>query len=440
MPPAPLPPAVEGREAVQAGVAGRQFDFRTGFNVEIRPRSGEPIGFDALRALADNCDLLRLVIETRKDQVCALPWSIMPRAKGATPNARCEKVEAFFRVPDGEHGWEDWLRMLLEDLFVLDAPALYVRRTVGGDLFALEPVDGSTIKRVIDETGRTPSEGTAYQQILKGLPAVDYTRDELIYRPRNLRTHKAYGFSPVEQVINTVNTALRRQVFTQDYFTSGTVPDALAGVPETGTVQQIKEFQDYWDMLLSDDQASRRKLKFVPGEIARNFKETKQPPLKDAFDEWLARVICYCFAIDVTPFVAQVNRAVAETNREQSLSEGLAPTMQWVKGLVDMVLAKHLGAPDLQLTWEEGEVVDALTRAQVAKLYVDAKVLHPDEVRADLGRDPLTPEQKADLTPPPAMGAEPGGEKPQDGPESGAGGDDEAGKYLGSAWGKKKVL
>lgn len=397
----PPAPAVETENAEASGVAGRQFDYRTGINVDFRPRSGEAIGFPELRAFADNYDLLRLVIETRKDQLCSSQWTIQPRDEGVEAEARCKKAIEFFRTPDGEHGWESWLRMLLEDLFVIDAPTIYVRRTRGGELYALEPIDGATIKRVIDATGRTPIDGTAYQQILKGVPAVDYTRDELIYKPRNLRTNKVYGFSLVEQIINTVNIGLRRQIMTTSYFTEGTVPDALAGVPESWTVEQIKVFQQYWDELLSDDMASRRKLKFVPGEISKNFHETKQPPLKDLFDEWLARIVCYCFSIDVTPFVAQVNRSVAETNREQSLAEGRAPIEQWVKSLVDMALAKCLGWADLEFVWQEGEIIDPMKRAERHKLYVDAKVLHPDEVRAELGLQPLTPEQKADLNPPP---------------------------------------
>ncbi len=427
----PPAPAVETVNAEAAGVAGRQFDYRTGINVDFRPRSGEAIGFPELRAFADNYDLLRLVIETRKDQLCSSQWVIQPRDDKTKPDTRCDQAMTFFRMPDGEHGWEDWLRMLLEDLFVIDAPTLYVRKTLGGELYALEPIDGATIKRVIDATGRTPAEGPAYQQILKGVPAVDYTRDELIYKPRNLRTNKIYGYSPVEQIINTVNIGLRRQIMTTSYFTEGTVPDALAGVPESWTVEQIKVFQQYWDELLSDDMASRRKLKFVPGEISKNFHETKQPPLKDLFDEWLARIVCYCFSIDVTPFVAQVNRSVAETNREQSLAEGRAPIEQWVKSLIDMALAKHLGWADLEFVWQEGEIIDPIKRAERHKLYVDAKVLHPDEVRAELGMPPLTPEQKADLSPPPpAALAAPDDE---DDPEPGAG------KKDPKALGKKKA-
>ena len=39
----------------------------------------EPVGFAELRAFADAYDLLRLVIETRKDQMERQRWRIRPR-------------------------------------------------------------------------------------------------------------------------------------------------------------------------------------------------------------------------------------------------------------------------------------------------------------------------------------------------------------------------
>lgn len=415
----PLPPALDAPAAQQAGVAGRKFDFNVGYNFNISPRAGELIGFNTLRALADNFDILRLVIETRKDQVCEYPWQVQYRevnGKRAKPDARTKAAEEMLRTPDGQNEWKVWLRMLLEDLFVLDAPSIYVWPNLRGEVFAFQPVDGSTIKPVIDEQGRRPMEGTAYQQVLKGIIAADYTREELIYLPRNMRTHKVYGYGPVEQIINTVNIALRRQQFTLDYFTSGSVPDALAGVPDSWTVSQVSEFQTYWDLLLATedgDMSKRRKLRFVPGEIARNFKETKAPPLKDLFDEWLARIVCYCFGIDVTPFVAQVNRSVAETNREQSLMEGLGPSLSWTKSTADRLLTRA-GMQDLELMWQEGRIVNPETRMKVLTGYVAAKIMHPDEVRErELGLDKLTEEQKEDLNPTPVdpLGEGPPGAK-----------------------------
>ncbi|MGH7126321.1 MAG: hypothetical protein ACREFI_18240, partial [Stellaceae bacterium] len=57
----PLPPAAP------PGIAGRSFDFPVGANIRIQPRPDESISFADLRGLADGYDLLRLVIETRKD-------------------------------------------------------------------------------------------------------------------------------------------------------------------------------------------------------------------------------------------------------------------------------------------------------------------------------------------------------------------------------------
>lgn len=386
----PLPPVA------QEQALGRQFDFPVLANVRQQPRAGENVTFAQMRALAESYDLLRLVIETRKDQMSKLRWKIKPKDKKAQPDKRCADIETFFNMPDREHTWEEWLRMLTEDLLVIDASTIYPRMTLGGGLYALEPVDGATIKRVLDSTGRTPMPpDPAYQQVLKGLPAVDYSRDELIYRPRNLRTHKVYGYSPVEQVIVTVNIAIRRQIHQLQFYTEGNVPEALASVPKEWQPEQIRQFQEYWDSLLEGDTAARRHLKFIPDGVT--YRPTKEGALKDEYDEWLARIVCFAFSIEPTPFIKQVNRSTAETARDQSLAEGLAPLQRWVKGLIDLVILRYFKAPDLEFAWAEEDAIDPLTQAKINQIYVAAKVLHPDEVRADFGREPLTPEQRTEL-------------------------------------------
>jgi hypothetical protein len=65
---------------------------------------------------------------------------------------------AFLGEPDRANGYSfaQWLSMLLEEVFVLDAAAIYPRRTYGGDLWSLEVLDGSTIKPLLDERGGRP--------------------------------------------------------------------------------------------------------------------------------------------------------------------------------------------------------------------------------------------------------------------------------------------
>ena len=126
--------------------------------------------------------------------------------------------------------------------------------------------------------------------------------------------------SPVEHAALTVNIALRREAATLDYYRTGSSPDAFATLPKEWTIDQVKSFQDYFDALMSGNVGRRRMLKFMPSEF--KLIETRQPPLKDLYDEWLARVICYAFSVPATPFVAQVNRATSETMRLQATQEG----------------------------------------------------------------------------------------------------------------------
>lgn len=371
--------------------AGRIWDYPTGWNLRTSKRGGSPVTFDQLRGLADGYDLLRIVLETRKDQMAKLNWAIMPRG-GEKENRASKRAAEFWQRPDKERDWDGWLRMLLEEMYVTDAVSIYPRRTLGGDIYSFDLLDGSNITRLIDATGRMPlPPNPAYQQILKGLPAIDYTADELLYRPRNPRVWKLYGFSQVEQIITTVNIALRRQVNQLSYYTDGNTASLIFGVPETWNPDQIAKMQQWWDDLTGKGRDYRAR--FIPGGVKPY--DTKEAALKDEFDEWLARIVCFAFSIEPTPFVKQTNRATAETSRQQSLEEGILPIQRWVKGRVDECLAVQ-GLPDLEFRWVEEGAIDPLVQAQVNQIYIAAKVMTTDEVRDKLGMAPLTADQKAE--------------------------------------------
>jgi len=148
-------------------VAGRQFDFQTGYNLATTPRPYEPIDFRTLRMLADSYDPVRLIIERRKDQLCRVPWTIRakhedggkrPKAAQLSSQTRSiiKDVEQFFKFPCEGMSFRTWLRMLLEDLLVLDSPSIFCERDQRGNLVALSPIDGGTISPVIDDYGRLP--------------------------------------------------------------------------------------------------------------------------------------------------------------------------------------------------------------------------------------------------------------------------------------------
>lgn len=393
------PTAPQAQETAQH----RQFDYPTAINTVWTPRSegGEAlVSFWQLRTLADSSDLVRLAIETRKDQMGRLEWLIKPRDIEQSSDDRCKALTDFFAAPDREHDWSTWLRMLLEDVLVIDAPAIYPRMNRGGGVYSLDLMDGAMFKRIIDTGGRTPvPPDPAYQQVVKGVPAVDYSRDELLYMPRNPRTNRLYGYSPVEQIIVTVNIMLRRQLHKLQFYTEGSTPDLMIGVPNEWSADQVQAFQNYFDALLSGNTAERRKARFIPNG-AKPF-DVKEGALKDDYDEWLARVVCYAFSLPPTAFVKQMNRATADSAQDVALEEGLAPLMQWVTSMMNQLIWRWFGFTDLCFSWQQDTEIDQLTQAQIDEIYLQNQVVTPDEVREDLGMEPLTAEQKQELSPTP---------------------------------------
>lgn len=391
---------------------GRQFDLPIAVNI-VNTTKNDGLSFSALRMLADACDIIRLLIETRKDQICGLTWAIRHKDKGDAKKVgekpakddRIDALTAFFQSPDHDHTWSEWLRLLLEDLFVLDAPTLYVQRTVGGDLYALRPVDGGTIKRVIDGHGWTPPPpNPAFQQILKGVVSSEYTTDEMIYKPRNRRTNKIYGYSNVEQTIVTAKQWLARQASNIEYYDTGNLPEGFLQGGKDWTPEQIVQFQTILDAMLSGNLAERRKARVVPeGSI---YTAVKEPALKSDYDEWLARIACFCFGYPPSAFIKQMNRSTSETDKQSSEEEGTEPIKQWVKELIDGILQQRLGYTDLEFGFQDKEAQDPLARAQIDQIYLAAGVLEINEVRADLGLMPLAnPNPAAALPKTGAVGA-----------------------------------
>jgi hypothetical protein len=374
----------------------RLFDYPTWYNNGSSVRDTEFVQFGELRALAESYDVLRLAIETRKDQVSRLDWEIRNRADQSTDDPRIKQIVEFLQYPDREHSWSTWIRIFLEDVFVLDAGTLYPRMTRGGEPYSLEVLDGATIRRVIDAHGRTPdAPSVAYQQILHGVPAANFSRDQLFYLPRNVRPSRLYGYGPVEQVMITINIALRRQTSVLHYYTEGNVPEALATVPEHWTPDQIRSFQEFWDILIEGDTAQRRHMKFLPGGV--EYTPTREPTLKDAYDEWLARVVCYALSLPPTAFISQMNRATAQSSQEQALEEGLEPVKRYLKDTLDLILARFFNAPDLEFVWRFETALDRLTQAQIHQIYVGSGILTADEARSEIGLGALTPAQKKEL-------------------------------------------
>ncbi len=372
-------------------VTGRGWDFPVGYNIQYNPRPTSGISFEQLRRIVNGCDIMSVIINSRKDQVESREWTIKPveDADVDEGDPRIKEMTEFWKKPDKVNTFDQWLRAWLDDLFVIDAPTLYVRRNRIGGIYGIEYMDGAKVKILIDAMGRTPlPPNPAYQFILKGVPAISYTTDQMIYSPRNKRTYDPYGRSPVEQTMMTINAAINRAIFNRDYYTEGNIPDAVGSLSDNFTPAQAAQFTEWWDSLYSGNLAQRHKVKFVPG--MDHFFQLKAPELKNVYDDYIARILCFAMGISAQPFISQMNRATAQTAEETSEQAGQQPVESAICNVINKIIQgpNFFNYPDLEFSFDSREDPDPKEQADILGIYVDKGIITRDAAREKLGEEP----------------------------------------------------
>ena len=406
------------RPTTQLAVGVRTWDFAPGKNLQFTPRGDVAITFGQLWNCSNSFDLCRIAIEMRKNQIVNRPWLIrvkeMPGEKkkerlareANTPNVA--KVQDLLRYPDGYHPFDKWIRMWVEQLLVFDAPCVYPVRNMLGDIFQLRIVSGATITPLIDQQGFIPlPPSPAFQQIILGIPTsnlqaagsdkqikqkLEYTTDQLFYAPMNPRVDSRWGFGPVEQIITTLSIASNRQRFLSDYYTSGNIPEGLLNMPENWGMQQIKDFQNWFDSMLAGNLNKKRRLMMVPGggKAAGAVQFSKTEALTDNTDEYLIRVVFGCFGLSPSAYVRQVgHQSTNKEGNDMAQEQGLEPILAHIEVEMNRIIERGLGADDVEFAFADAEEVDPLKKSQVDVAYINAGVYTRDERREANGDDPL---------------------------------------------------
>jgi len=398
----------------------RQWQYPFGINMQFLPRreSIQLTPFEQLRNLATLYDVAAMCIAVRIEELQGMNWSVVTKDKKqqAARQRECDEVFAWWSKPDKVNTFDAWLGMALYEMFSIDALTLYRRPNQAGGLYGLDVVDGSTIKPLLDDRGRT----MAYQQILYGYPFSEYHRPdvtedwpvfgrhELIYQPRWPRTFTPYGFPPTEWIIIRVNQAIRKQAFDLAYFTDGNIPDMIATMPNDATgprydPKQVADFEEWFNAVMAGNDAERRKVRFIPW--AANFTPLKEFVYQTELDYWMLRITCAAYGTVPSElgFTDTVNKASSEMQEAVNERRGLRPLTNWLKRVIfDPVIQQDLepvrlnvavsrpGFPtatavsplaSLEMQWNFGEQDDRLSTAQVDAIYLDRGVVSEDDVR-----------------------------------------------------------
>lgn len=399
--------------------------------------SDKLVPWKVLRDAAGVGGLARRCIEIRKSEVATLDWTIAiaegaaEKAQADNPGKSRSEVEselgkrlgpdiarctAFWEEPNPREGenFSEWISKLLEEHLVLDALAIYPRRTYGNDLYALEIIDGSTIKVLRDNTGGRPQPPQpAYQQLLWGFPRGEfiadtdadgnilngYRSDHLIYKRRNVRTHTQYGYSAVEQALEDIDVWLRRRKWIRDEYTEGTVPTGLIRNDGTTgwTAEQILEYERTLNDAYAGQTAERHRLRVLPPGFALETNSDIAEKYKPEYDLYLIKLVASHFDTTLAELGFTEQGGLGSSGWHEGQADvqhrkGTLPTLRWLQQLLTTISRKHLGMPaELEFRFLGLEDEDEAAADQVAQNRIQwgRMTLNEDRDRLGLPRYPF---------------------------------------------------
>jgi hypothetical protein len=372
--PAPRTPAdVEGRYANFNGpflppgqppaamypkVTPRSWSYLPGVNLNVLPRAEDPRipTFEALRAAYQNFSPLRPFTTFRSQQILAMDWQLKEK-EGSGFHEPSDKAMADIRslleTPDPKNNldFEQWVRMLLEEVYVTDALSIFPVKGRNGKIVAWRIIDGSSIRPLLDYEGNMPTPpDAAFMQFIYGSRFTTLTSDELFYRPFRPRAWTAYGASRVENVLMTAVLYQLHENFAKDYFTVGNIPEAVALQDSKVGAMMPDKFHLEWQNLI--DQVAgvntqRRRIHMMPPQV-RDVKTLKEFAWSKELPEFLCRVMMIEFGVPIYLIASQSNRSTAKEMNEALYQAPLRSDTMSLKRVMDKLLIRS-GYPETEV-------------------------------------------------------------------------------------------
>lgn len=395
-----------------------------------------PLGFDGLRAMVDQTPVLNAVVLTRIRQV----GRFTQISEDGGPGFEIRHVDKTHKLtPDEKEstqllakffancGWEfnprrrkllrrdnfsQFMAKMVRDSLTMDSAPIETEfkrdRTRGMDGFYA--VDGATI-RLCAEDGYQGDDEIYALQVVQGRIATAYTRDQLIYEPRNPRSDvrlAGYGLGETELLIRTVTGFLNAMNYNIAGFDQNAIPKGLLHLTGEYGDQDLAAFKRYWNamvkgvnnawtlpVMVSKDQESKASFERFGVEYNEMY-----------FAKWmtfLTSIICAIYGmspdeINFESFSAQKSSLSGSDTAEKladSKDKGLRPLLSYFESVFsDFIVSEFsdkycfrwvgLDAKDEAREWESKKLVLTVDELRAEMGYEG----HPDE---KLGAAPLNP-------------------------------------------------
>lgn len=285
-----------------------------------------------------------------------------------------KKILEILKDPDpwftNTRSWEKLCKSILMDMLVIDRGAIVKLRDSKGSMKGLMPVDGSSIRPVINKYG-TYNDDFAYVQVVHGSPNV-YLRKEdvivLMMNPTPDLKYFGYGLSNME----TLYTAVLSDIFIDkgnlDYYRKGgSIPEGFISIEpppsREGMIQQIdqEQLESVQRHLQSIMMGDYTQVPIVSGGKISwiDFKGKRRDMQFKELAEYLTRKICAVYQVSPQDVgvISDVNRANAQVQSEMTKSKGLKTLMSVISEYITTHVINEIRPQgDLKLWFEDDDI------------------------------------------------------------------------------------
>lgn len=358
--------------------------------------------YGTMHTMVHQSQILSAIVNTRINQISA--FARVPRTKHAlgfrvqkkgkikmsdAEKRKCTEYEEFILncgVGSAAHKrdfFEQFIKKISRDRLIVDQVNFERVFTLGGKLHEIVAIDSATIRialrKYLDtKQGFTvgidssvvwdprsnnvsrytvPDSERAYVQVMNGQIVREYTEDEMAFLvswPRTEVNVAGYGYSEVEQLIQTITALLFASEYNRRFFSSGSSPKGVLNVKANMNQTQMDGFKKAWLAQLSGiSGAWRTPIVAAEGGLEFiNMQQTNREMEFAKYNDFLIKVACavYQIAPEEINFSSQTStsgqgtvfESKSELRLKASRDKGLVPLLTFFENGLNREVMRYI--------------------------------------------------------------------------------------------------
>ena len=398
-----------------------------------KPPFGYPryVDLPTIRRLAA-MPYVEMCISTIIDEMCQVEWNLVPiEGKETTETeSHIEQIENFFENPNtNKESFENIRRKYLRDILEIDAGIINKVFNLGGQMVEIVARDGATFTKnpdiygmmtdrddlIIDAAILPPNkeasamaiepgyisaadarERAAYFQYgwISGARPVPFGKKEIVWLERNPRTDSIYGRAPVQVLAETIQTLIYAIEHNLEYFNDNSIPKGVFGLDGANS-EEVEAFKEQWiEQQRKKDSAGNWKKDFhnipvvgkTPNFVRFQFTNSELELLEG--QKWWAKLVWACFGVTsvelgYTEDAKGLANQIVQSNVFKKRC--IYPLLRLEEYHLNKEILSEFEFEDVRFEFNLFDVEEETKKANLHKIWLDAKLRSINEIRSDEG-------------------------------------------------------